>query len=181
MKGFTLIELLVVIAIVAILLSLAMTALSKSRDTARGAICKNNLHQLATSIQMYSFQYNDLPDACLIEGMISEHSLSIKLENFLDAPKPEIGKRVNPWCCPFDERYYKLCGGSYHYAPASLRNTYTLPVLKIYESIPRMALLTDISPRKDSSYHLARIDGSVIDANRTTPFPDTRWLFDYRR
>jgi prepilin-type N-terminal cleavage/methylation domain-containing protein len=54
MIGFTLVELLVVIAIIALLLSILMPALTKTRNQAWRVICRNNLHQVSTAVQMYS-------------------------------------------------------------------------------------------------------------------------------
>ncbi len=52
-RFFTLIEMLVVIAIIAVLFSLISPALKKAVDTARGAKCMSNMHQVAIALSHY--------------------------------------------------------------------------------------------------------------------------------
>jgi prepilin-type N-terminal cleavage/methylation domain-containing protein/prepilin-type processing-associated H-X9-DG protein len=59
-RGFTLIELLVVIAIISILASMLFPTFSRAREQARKVVCLSNLKQLATAIQMYTQDYDEL-------------------------------------------------------------------------------------------------------------------------
>ena len=53
-RGFTLVEMLVVVTIIAILMALLLPALSRARESARNANCKNNLRQFGIGFQLHA-------------------------------------------------------------------------------------------------------------------------------
>jgi prepilin-type N-terminal cleavage/methylation domain-containing protein len=92
-KGFTLIELLARIAIIAILASILLPALSKSKQSARRVVCMNNQRQLFLG---WTF-YNDANDGKLARnenggGVMPE--LAAWVSGIMDYEKEG---RVKPW------------------------------------------------------------------------------------
>lgn len=58
-QGFTLIELLVVIAVIAVLISIILPALKKTKDHARMIVCRSNIQQIGIGAHLYAESNDD--------------------------------------------------------------------------------------------------------------------------
>lgn len=77
-RSFTLIELLVVIAIIAILASMLMPSLSRSRETARRVDCLNRMDQVMIGAFMYNTDWDIMPVSQSDDGRINQESYDLK-------------------------------------------------------------------------------------------------------
>jgi prepilin-type N-terminal cleavage/methylation domain-containing protein len=70
--AFTLIELLTVIAIIAVLMSLLFAVVNKAKDSARRAVAKNDLVQIAAAVNAYYNDYGVYPITPPVSGSGTE-------------------------------------------------------------------------------------------------------------
>jgi prepilin-type N-terminal cleavage/methylation domain-containing protein len=92
-NGFTLIELLVVIAIIALLLSILSPSLQQARQSARGVVCRSNLHQWYLSLAMYTKENSEK----IWPGWAGN---AVESYWWLEAMQPYYGQVGKIRCCP---------------------------------------------------------------------------------
>jgi prepilin-type N-terminal cleavage/methylation domain-containing protein len=107
-NNFSLIEMLVSISIIAILVSLLLPSLSKSREEARIVVCKNNLNQMGMMMVMFQDDNDDYFPMCRIpatqiswDDQLSDYdgrNLSLSTKNLVGI----VGPRSNLYTCPSD-------------------------------------------------------------------------------
>lgn len=131
-QAFTLIELLVVIAIIAILASLLLPGLARSKELATGARCQSNQKQLGLSFYMYADDNNDsivgmstyrpgrdfwtgpVPVAG-VTGTARDKALAATQEGLKRGKLFKYASAVDTWHCPGDRRFKLQPGRGFAY------------------------------------------------------------------
>jgi len=110
-RAFTLIELLVTIVILGILIALFVPALGKARESARRAMCMNNLRQIGAAIIMYTDDHDfhfPPPFTTRPDGVVLQHWYEFLDGQYID--------NQSIWFCPsFKEAQYGPFFFSYAY------------------------------------------------------------------
>ncbi|MHC4068138.1 MAG: type II secretion system protein [Planctomycetota bacterium] len=99
--GFTLVELLVVIAIIALLMSILMPALARTRKQAKTVVCQQNLHEWGYAFQLFAHD-NDgkfMKSATNVTGNAEDYWL-VGLLRYIGAEFDEVSKTRKLFLCP---------------------------------------------------------------------------------
>lgn len=88
-RGFTLIEALAVVAVIGLLAALLLPAVQSARESARRAICINNLHQLGVALSSYESAWQRFPPLVVFNvpgrGVAADYSVFARLLPQLDS------------------------------------------------------------------------------------------------
>jgi len=107
-RGFTLIELLVVIAIIALLASILLPVFSQVREKARQTDCISNLKQDATSVLMYTQDYDETFPISLYLSQQTDGSPCVM--SFYQEVTPYL-KNVGVMVCPSNQPQLDVAAG----------------------------------------------------------------------
>jgi len=169
--GFTLIELLVVVAIIAILASLLLSALSRSKAKAQGILCMNNGRQMALAWKVYvddsndkvPYSYNPGNPAEWVHGSLDfDGSNRSDWDVTQDLAKSVLwtycGKSAKIWKCPSD------------YSTVKNRNV-------IYPRVRSISMngwfnSTDVAGFGPAGFRVYKTLSDVVD-----PGPSGTWIF----
>lgn len=97
--GFTLVELAVVMTMTAVLTALLLPALSSAKEKARRAVCKSDLHQTYTILNLFANDNADaLPSAA--DNIGNYHSIRLSSQTFSNLIQNYADGTTNIFYCP---------------------------------------------------------------------------------
>ncbi|HEV2968954.1 MAG TPA: DUF1559 domain-containing protein [Pirellulales bacterium] len=184
-RGATLIETLVVLFIIAALLAILLPAVQRAREAAMNAVCKNNLHQLASAMAHLLEARKKLPDppqpnavsgwAIAILPFMEDRLLAAQLTGNPNVNQqsllPIIGRRPRIMSCPFawegDSNVPSVPASHYAFLPqppySFLLGDVTLKSRIAWVQSPEVDLLSQPAGEGPHSggYHIASSSGGV--------------------
>ena len=160
-RGFTLLELVAVVGVVAVLLSILLPALARSRRAAQSLGCLNNLRSLGQAMAMYRHENDGLlpfadraPDVRI--GWMAPFDA---LANQLDISAPHLSNRGDilsgpPFICPSDSSEAVVLGTSYFYTPFDMMGgwsgTFAQRAVTLWlETDPTVVIMVDSAARHE--------------------------------
>jgi len=195
-EGFTLVELLVVIAIIALLMSILMPALGRTRRQAQAVICQSHLHGWGLAFQMFCDDHEGYFPA---SQKTNEDYWIVALLPYIGAEKNEPSESRENFFCP-SAKVNKNIGYSINHYGSTFSTWGPFPILHTiwyderamgsygfndwcanppsteYWTMPsKYSFRTpNVSRRKDVPVLLDALycDGFPMSANLPPPFPD---------
>ena len=172
MRAFSLVELLVVVLVIAVLIGLAIPALSSARDAARATRCLANIRSLGSAVEAYK-------DANSGRYPFANHTADVRFE--FTAPYPvigtmlgvsppgtdeEIARRIEPFVCPADNPAGAWSGFSYIYRPWDMMATWPGPdpqlgVSRVLAALPQEVIFVEAVYRHHGTGAAYRNDGAA--------------------
>ena len=171
-SGFTLVELLIVVGIIALLIGIAMPALSAVQRESRKTACKSNLRQLGLAVRLYTDQNkNKYPRSPALPSVnpYNQPSVMERLSSFvsvsLTPDQVKSGEGVMAvFRCPADGEVFPVEKTSYFYynelGDRPIRETF---LFQVYKDISRVPVMWDADKYHGGTlpFNWLMADGSV--------------------
>ncbi|HEV2210646.1 MAG TPA: type II secretion system protein [Verrucomicrobiae bacterium] len=114
--AFTWVELLMVIVIIAVLAVLLLPAVSRTKGSAKRAVCVNNLKQIDAALRMYADDSGDKSPWIGTTNRVLDYCYKELIQEYLAARNADPS-RQKLFACPSDTFCYHLQPDDSHYLP----------------------------------------------------------------